>query len=595
MSTPPLSRNNSNSDLDLNNQTDQNQTSGSSTNSPSAESEKGSGKTWKAAQGGGDATKRPTLGSKKSQPNLFKNMDSTRPNSSHTPPVTRDAKAANSTPTKLTISNSTSFMPISKADVPSSPKSPNSSSSATQTIVSPKASEKGGVHVSDLPKALSMIIDLGIQNHILKPEKLALLLVTVDNQYGKKRGDAIIKTMLREPLFIIDYRSAAGTLYEKLNIIERYCEPFISHHLDHQKLDELLQKVMREYDKVGDEVTKLSEGLRAVEQVNHPKIVTLMAPLMKLVGDYFFGSDMKLKSSKFPDPIKKLLIEIDRQVIAQFEKNGSGEVRELLQRRKSALVGFISTFSFMTIWAPKLAADTKKSPGFYAKLSSYINSYLVNKLDRFVIDILINQEHQSEKVKKHVDDYAKELKLTAQSARQLQLAGAEKGGMLSSIKGLLSLRSSSISNSSAASKETLDEDSGFNEEAARQSEMQRNRIKKLTKFVATAGFDKISLEFFVLIRNKIIDLKAKDYNSFTKDPVAYCHQQLEVFKMQKGEKNTDPELFEKIEQSINSYYGNLERKNEEKRLWLNSPEMTLEDEKVDEKVMLRNHLHRWAK
>jgi hypothetical protein len=53
--------------------------------------------------------------------------------------------------------------------------------------------------------------------------------------------------------------------------------------------------------------------------------------------------------------------------------------------------------------------------------------------------------------------------------------------------------------------------------------------------------------------------------------------------MQKGEKNTDPELFEKIEQSINSYSKNLERKNEEKRLWLNSLEMTLEDEKVDEK------------
>ena len=321
MSTPPLSRNNSNSELDLNNQTNQNQTSGSSTNSPSAESEKGSGNQWKAAQGGADATKRPTLGSKRSQPNLFISMDSTRPNSSHTPPVARDAKAVNSTPTKLTIGNSTALMPISKVDAP---KSPNSSSSATQTIVSPKATEKGGVHVSDLPKALSMIIDLGIQNHILKPEKLALLLVTVDNQYGKKKGDENIKTMLREPLFIIDYRSAAGTLYEKLNIIERFCEPFISHHLDHQKLDELLQKVMREYDKVGDEVTKLSEGLRAVEQVNHPKIVTLMAPLMKLVGDYFFGSDMKLKSSKFPDPIKKLLIEIDRQVIAQFEKNGSG-------------------------------------------------------------------------------------------------------------------------------------------------------------------------------------------------------------------------------------------------------------------------------
>jgi hypothetical protein len=136
------------------------------------------------------------------------------------------------------------------------------------------------------------------------------------------------------------------------------------------------------------------------------------------------------------------------------------------------------------------------------------------------------------------------------------------------------------------------EDSGFNEEAARQSEMQRNRIKKLTKFAVTAGFDKISSEFFILIRNKIIDLKAKDYNAFTKDPVDYCHKQLEVFKILKGEKNIDPELFKKIELSINSYYENFEIKKEQKRLWLNSPVMTLEDslliksnedEKVDEK------------
>ena len=121
---------------------------------------------------------------------------------------------------------------------------------------------------------------------------------------------------------------------------------------------------MREYDKVGDKVTKFSENLRAVEQINHPEIVALMKPVMKLVGDYFFGPDMKLKSSKFPDPIKKLLLEIDRQVIVQFEKNSNGEMKEVLQRRKSALIGFISTFSFMTIWAPKFAADTKKMPAF---------------------------------------------------------------------------------------------------------------------------------------------------------------------------------------------------------------------------------------
>ena len=185
-----------------------------------------------------------------------------------------------------------------------------------------------------------------------------------------------------------------------------------------------------------------------------------------------------------------------------------------------------------------------------------------------MIDILINQEHQSEKAKNHVGDYAKGLKLSAQSASKLQLPGVEKGGVLSSIKGLLSPRSSSTSHLSGDSKMTADEDSEFNEEAARQSEMQRKRIVRLTDFVKIAGFDKISTEFFIFIRNKIIDLKAKDYNAFTKDPIAYCHQQLEAFKMQKDEdeKNADSELFIKIEKSINSYNENLERKNEKEKL-----------------------------
>jgi hypothetical protein len=563
MSIPSLSKTNSSSSLNSNNQTVENQTTGSSANSQTEEPEKGGGSTWKVAQGVSDTQESPKLISKRLQPNLIIGADSLPISSSHTPPVARDV---GSTPTKPTSNVSRTLSPISMSDAPSTPKSPSSSNNAPQALASPKASEMGGVHVSDLPKALSMIIDLGIQNHILKPEKLALLLVTVDNQYGKKRGDESIKTVLRESLFIIDYRSAAGTLYKKLSIIEKYCEPFINYHLDQKKMDELLQKVMREYDRVGDKVTKLSEGLRAVEQVNHPEIVALMAPTMKLVGDYFFGLDMKLKSSKFPDPIKKLFIEIDRQVIAQYGKNGGDEIRELLQRRKSALVGFIATFSFMTIWAPKLAADTKKSFGFYAKLSSYINSYLINKVDRFVIDILLNQKNQSEKAKNHVDDYAKKLKLTTQSASKLQLVGDEKGGMLSSIKGLLSPRSSSTSHLGVTSKEATDEESNFNEEAARRSEMQRKRIVRLTEFAKIAGFDKISTEFFILIRNKIIDLKANDYTLFTKNPIQYCHQQLEAFKMQKDEKNTDVELFKKIEHSINSYDINLKRKIDEGKL-----------------------------
>jgi hypothetical protein len=171
-------------------------------------------------------------------------------------------------------------------------------------------------------------------------------------------------------------------------------------------------------------------------------------------------------------------------------------------------------------------------------------------------------------------DHEKELVVSTQSASKLQLVGVEKSGMLSSIKNLFSPRSSSTSYLSGASRETTDEDNDFNEEANRQREMKRKRIVRLTEFAKIAGLDKISTEFFILIRNKIIDLKAKDYNAFTKDPVAYCHQQLEAFKMQKDEKNADSELFKKIEQSINSYGANLEIRNEEEKSQFNSPLLT---------------------
>ena len=572
MSSQSLSRSNSSSSLDSNNQQLQNKSRkkgkiGNSTLPKSNQQESVHDKTWKAAQGGNDSLKTPKLRSTRSQPNLLISSNSLPISSSHTAPVARDEK---STPLKLASSISTTMAPILLSNASPTPQSAGSNSSATAALATPKGkkAEKGAVNASELPEELRPIIDLGLQSFILKPEKLARLLVTVDNQYRKKEGAESLKTMLRESLFIIDYESASGAMYEKLDVIKRFCEPFINHHFDQKKLDELLHKVMREYAKVGVKVTKLSEDFRAVEQVNHPEIVSLMAPVMKWVGDYFFGSDMKLVSSKFPDPIKKLLLEIDHQVITWFEKNGSGEMKDLLQRRKSALVGFISTFSFMTIWAPKFAADTKNGTGFYAKLSSYINSYLVNKIDPFVIDILINQEHQSGKIKKYVGDYAKGLKLTPQPASKLQLVGVEKGSMLGSIKGLFSPRSSSTSHLSGASNVTTDEDSEFNEEAARQSEMQRKRIVRLTEFAKIAGFDKISTEFFIFIRNKIIDLKAKNYNAFTKDPVAYCRQQLEAFKMQKNEdeKNTDSELFIEIEKSINSYRENLERKEEKEKL-----------------------------
>lgn len=578
MSTSSLSKSHSSNSLDSNDQEHQKKLSeqkgqiGDSKLQQSNKPENARDKTWRVAQGENDSPRVPKLRNTRSQPNLFINMDSQPVSSSHTPPKAREL---NSTPKKPTTSSSTT-VPISQSDALSTPQSASSGSSATVALASPKEkiSEKGAVNASDLPIGLDVIIDLGIQKFILKPEKLARLLVTIDSQYREKEGAERIKTMLRESLFIINYQSSSGAMYEKLNIIERFCEPFIKHHLDPKKLDELLQKAMREYAKVGEKVTKLSEGLRTVEQVNHPEIVHLMAPTMNLVGDYFFGSDMKLASSNFPDPIKKLFLEIDRQVITRFGKTEGGGMKDQLQLRKSALVGFISTFSFMTIWAPKLAADTKKGAGFYAKLSSYINSYLINKIDPFVIDILINQEHQSKKVKSYILDHEKELVVSTQSASKLQLVGVEKSGMLSSIKNLFSPRSSSTSYLSGASRETTDEDNDFNEEANRQREMQRKRIVRLTEFAKIAGLDKISTEFFILIRNKIIDLKAKDYNAFTKDPVAYCHQQLDAFKMQKDEKNADSELFKKIEQSINSYGANLEIRNEEEKSQFNSPLIT---------------------
>ncbi len=156
-------------------------------------------------------------------------------------------------------------------------KSGGNLNSATD-ITSPNGKIKNEVDASELPRSLGQIIDLGFQkDYILSPEKLARLMVTVESHCGKKSvGADKINAIFREPLFIANYQGTSAMVYKKINMMERFCEPFMQHHLDSKILDELLQKVMREYAKVADKVTKLSENLRPVEQVNHPEVVALM-------------------------------------------------------------------------------------------------------------------------------------------------------------------------------------------------------------------------------------------------------------------------------------------------------------------------------
>jgi len=189
MSTPPLSRSNSNSHLESSdylsgqNFSHQNEKRGveDSTLIQSNRTKNGVGTTWQVAQAEANLQERPNLRSKRSQPRLFIGEDSLPNSTLHTAPVARDVSV---NPNK--ISTSSALTPTPLSDIPSTPNSSSSGSSAI--VASPKAGDKGGVHASELPKALSAIIDIGLQKHILKPEKLATLLVTVNSQCGKKGG-----------------------------------------------------------------------------------------------------------------------------------------------------------------------------------------------------------------------------------------------------------------------------------------------------------------------------------------------------------------------------------------------------------------------
>lgn len=585
MSTPPLSRQNSTDHLNLSEELTEEKSS-SEKEKQTAESSSSQIKqilsAWKVAQASTDTLESPRLRNKKGQSHLGLASAGTSISQPHTAPVkklmsrstskevnsnlpTNKAVALSSELSSAALSGAEQFISIRTAVVQlpssssrsaiSSENSSGDSSSSMTAVVSPNGKTKIEVDASKLPGVLSQIIDIGLQkNYILRPEQLANLMVTVESQSGKKiSGSNNSNTILREPLFIANYQGASGALYKKINIMERFCEPFVLHHLDLKILDELLQKVMREYNKVAERVTKLSEALRPVEQVNHPEVVALMAPVMKLMGDYFLGEDMALASSKFPSPIKNLFLAIDRQAIKWFEKMGVDEMRDLTQLRKTALIGFISTYTFMTIWGPKLAADTRQGAGFYAKLASYINSYLVNKLDPFVMNILLNQEHQSQEAKMYVSEIVKARKSNTKSASASRLRGADKGGRLSAIKNLFSPRSRSVTISNAKPKGASGDDIDFNEEEIRQREMQRGRIVDLTAFAKKSGIYKIAPNFYLFIRNKVINLKANDYVLFTKNPVDYCRQQLKIFILQEDKKNRDLDLFKKIEQSLNSY------------------------------------------
>ena len=620
MSTPPLSRNNSRDDLNAGSESSeeksdtekkQAQTGTSSTpqqNRPRAN-------TWKVAKVTGEDTEQPRLQSKRSQPNLIvaapksdsqlphtvprlRLLDSSSPkgtaSTSSTSSLVSDAKPVIASDTKVTntaLSSSSASVPLATAkpqtqrsgtsvqpvtvikNFASATSTSNSTSTSATPVISPgssssasiasprtNATEGGYVYAENLPKGLSQIIDAGLQkDSILNPEKLALLLITVESQCGKKPLiSSAIDSILRGAQTVLQYTTSSGMSYDKLNIIKMFCEPFMQYHLNSKESEELIKKVMHEYDKVGEKVNALSNGLRPVQQLKHPDIARMMVPVMKLVIDYVCGKEMSLKSSNLPEAIKKLLVAIDRHVILWFEKSGSGQMKDLMEVRKSALIGFLSTRSFMTIWGPKISVNTTNGQGFYAKLNSYMNSYVAIKLDDFVIDILLNQEHQPKEAQIYVKGISKGLALSAKAAETPRGMGKEKPGLLTSLKGLLSPRSSSTSATANEKNKNISRtDASLKNNEIRRYKIVRDRTASVNEFAKIIGLGNITLDFYNHIKNKIIDLSNKEYTKFMDSPIEYSLRELEMYKT-KINPAMDTAIYEKIKASIENSYKNLQ-------------------------------------
>jgi hypothetical protein len=356
---------------------------------------------------------------------------------------------------------------------------------------------------------------------VMEPENLGKLLVAVEsNEARTKMVEGNTDTILRSGLRIESYQ-ASGDNPVDINVIEQMCVPFMRAHLKTPEYAQILGQMTREFDKVADEVNELCSNLRPAQMVKNPTVSKLMQPVVTAFADKFCGKERCLASSALPDPMKRLLVSIDKEVILWFEQSGSGQPRDLYDARRNALVNFLSTRSIMPIWMAEIK-EKYPDPGQYQKMTAYLNSYMAHAIDDFIMDVLIAQTEQSSSQKGYVERLAGRKSLLTKG-RPSKLDLAVPSSVLRTEKSLQFMGGGTpgLALSPRARFASADDEQTA-QKLAKKKDMERRteRAKLVDRVASESGLGGLDHPLCMHIKENIVQGAARGFDNFKRDPIS---------------------------------------------------------------------------
>ena len=242
-----------------------------------------------------------------------------------------------------------------------------------------------------------------------------------------------------------------------------------------------------------------------------------MDPVTGPVVDLICGMANTLDSSALPDQVKKLLLSIDKHVIAAFEKNGTGKPADLLSARKSALIGFLSTRSLGYVWMVKTQTEKSINDADLIKLIGYLNSYVSIQIDKFITNLLLAQTEQPTEARKYIEVLTRKSTLiTKPSMPKLILAA---GTPLAGEKVLSARGVSTSSEVSPSGNQSKTEKAAERKEKEALMKMRLERARFVDKIAKESDLDKIDHNFYQHVKQIVVKMSKRGFDHFKTDPI----------------------------------------------------------------------------
>ena len=352
------------------------------------------------------------------------------------------------------------------------------------------------VLVSDLTNESKATIYRALKEERNTAAQLAELIICAESQGGRKAFSASkIHTILRGPLKVKGLEDPSNPQNKiDVNIVDQVVFPYLKSHFMTKEMEELRGKTFNAYKNCANERDALSKKLNLTGGLlrKHEEFQKLVNGEISFLYEQVFGDNMALASSRLPDPIKLLLLEIDAYVIKWGEKSGNTDAALLRRARMSAISAYVAVRSFPAVWSDNFVKIDRLKNEEFSVMNSVITNYLTTKIDKFYDDVMAyhDNEHKNNKI----------------SAAN-------------------SLRSNSLIEKNKSSSK-LEKEGG-----ARQQQLFKKRERVLNKFFKDLNFKEAGADFFEKFKNHVMKIDQDKYKVFQNNPEKFAFNFLQEYRL----------------------------------------------------------------